>query len=192
MADTTLPSQTVPGAGPLAKEIIGAGVVSGIIGALLMALYGAVATTVKGLGFLAVPKLIGAVFMTPAALLHPVVLTLWGTVLHLLLGAAWGVLFAALVRRETRGGTALLAGLAYAIAIFLLMAFVVVPVTNPVMASRTSMMPGTLFIMHLLFGVGVSLAPLLRRRWWHPAGTPSLQDVTARSPAPASTSVRRT
>jgi hypothetical protein len=164
MAETTLGPEVAPAAGPLAGEIIGAGVAAGVIGGVVMAVWGALATTAKGLGFFAIPQLIGATFMKPDSLLHPVAMTLWGTVLHLLVSAAWGVLFASLIRRETPPGASLLAGLAYAIGIFLLMVFVVVPVTNQVMADRSSMLLGNLFIMHLLFGACVSLAPMFRRR----------------------------
>jgi hypothetical protein len=164
MAETTFEPQAMPGSGPLAREIIIAGALAGILGGLLMAVWGAFATAAKSLGWLAVPQMIGATFMSPDALLHPIALAVWGTVLHLLVSAAWGILFASLVRRETPPLASLIAGLAYAIGIFLLMAFVVVPVTNQVMADRTPMMLGNLFIMHLLFGVGVSIAPLLRRR----------------------------
>jgi hypothetical protein len=165
MADLTYEPETLPGSGHLAGEIIAAGAVAGVIGGVLMAVWGAFATAVKGLGWLAIPQMIGATFMKPEAMLHPVALIVWGTVLHLLVSVVWGVLFASLVRRETPNSAAVLAGLAYAVGIFLLMAFVVVPVTNQVMADRTPMLLGNLFIMHLLFGVAVGLAPTLRRQF---------------------------
>src|SRR5689334_20051258 len=119
MADTTLrPEQSVPGAGPLAGEIVVAGVASGLIGGLLMAIWAAFATLSKGLGVLAVPQMIGSTFLKPEAMLHPLATAAWGTVLHLLVSCAWGILFAALVRRETTVTAALPAGLLYAIGIF--------------------------------------------------------------------------
>jgi hypothetical protein len=165
MADETLRSEAVPGESPLASEIVVGGVVSGFIGGLLMAVWGAFATLSKGLGVMAFPQMIGCTFLRPEAMLHPAATAIWGTVLHFLIACAWGVLFSALVRRETTNANALPAGLLYAVGIFLLMVFVVVPVTNQVLADRAPMMLGTLFMMHLLYGVGVSLAPSVRRRF---------------------------
>src|SRR4051812_13403306 len=134
MADTTLRLKTVPGAGPLAGEIVVSGVSAGLIGGLLMAIWAAFATLAKGLGLFALPQMVGSTFLKPEAMLHPYATALWGTALHLLVACVWGVLFAALVRRETRPSAAFPAGLLYGTGIFLLMNFVVVPVTNQVMA----------------------------------------------------------
>src|SRR5262249_13874415 len=100
----------------------------------------------------------------PEAMLHPVATTLWGTVLHLIVSVAFGLLFASLVRRETRPLGAILGALAYSAGLFLLMTFIVVPLTNSVLAARAPMMLGTIAAMHVLFALGLSLAPAFRRR----------------------------
>lgn len=144
-------------------EVIKAGIVSGVIGGLAMAAYAMVAGVVLGQGAFAVPQLIGAVFRGPEALLQPPSATLIGIGVHVLTAAAFGVLFATLVRRDTPAPVAMLAGVAYALGVFVLMVFVVVPIVNPVMANRVSMMVGTVLMMHVIYGLGLGLAPRLRK-----------------------------
>src|SRR5262245_28137433 len=163
MTEVTLKKQFTAEDEPIAGEVVKAGVVAGVIGGLLMAIWAMFATSALGLGPFAVPQLIGAAFRGPEALISGPGVIVWGVVLHLLTAAALGVLFATLVRRDTPRGISTLAGIAYALGVFVLMMFVVVPVVNPVMSNRVSMMIGTMLIMHVLFGVGVGLAPVFRR-----------------------------
>src|SRR5437870_4521438 len=151
MAEVTLKNRFAATDDPLGGEIVKAGIVSGIIGGVLMAVWGMFATLALGLGPFAVPQLIGAAFRGPEALISGPVTIVWGVVLHLAVSAAFGVLFATLVRRDTPRGIAVLSGVAFALGIFVLMAFVVVPVVNPVMANRISMMIGTMLVMHVLY-----------------------------------------
>lgn len=164
-------------------EIFKAGATTGVIGGLLMAAYAMAAGLVMGQGAFAIPQLIGATFRGPEALLQGPGIILWGVVLHLLVSAGFGVLFATLVRRDTPRGVSTLAGVAFALGLFVLMMFVIVPVVNPVMANRVSMMVGTVLIMHLLFGIGVGLAPTFRRVFHQKATapqTPTRITITAR------------
>jgi hypothetical protein len=148
---------------PLTREIVKSGALAGIVGGILMAVWAMIATSALGLGPLVVPQLIGATFQGPEALVRGAGTVALGLVVHLLVSAGFGVLFATLVRRDTPLGVGMLAGVAYAMALFVLMTFIVVPVVNPVMSNRVSMMVGTTLIMHLLYGIGVGLTPLIRR-----------------------------
>lgn len=163
MAEVTLKNQFAADESPVSSEVIKAGVVSGLIGGVLMAAYAMAAGVVLKQGAFAIPKLIGATFRGPEALLSGPGTIAWGIVLHLIVSAAFGVLFATLVRRDTPRPASMLAGIAFALGLFVMMMFVVVPVTNPVMANRVSMMIGTTLVMHLLYGIGLGLAPTLRR-----------------------------
>ena len=145
---------------PLGGEVMKAGIISGVIGGVMMAMYGMIATTALGQGPFEVPQLIGAAFRGPEALLSGPLTIVWGVVLHVLVSAAFGMLFATLVRRDTSPGISTLAGVAYALGLFVLMTFVV--------ANRVSMMIGTMLVMHVLFGIGVGLAPRLRRAFAAP------------------------
>jgi hypothetical protein len=150
---------------PVGGEIFKAGVVAGLIGGVLMVVWAMFATLAQGLGPFAIPQLIGAAFRGPEALIQGPLTIVWGAVLHLVVSASFGVLFATLVRRDTPGGIATLAGIAYGLGLFVLMSFVVVPVVDPVMSNRVSMMIGTVLVMHVLYGVGVGLTPRLRREF---------------------------
>lgn len=163
MAEVILKNRFAAADEPLAAEIVKAGIAAGLIGGVLMAGWAMIATSALGLGPFAVPELIGCAFRGPEALLRGASTILIGIVLHLIVSAFYGVLFATLVRRDTPRGIAALAGIAFSLGVFVLMTFVVVPVVNPVMANRVSMMIGTMLIMHMLFGIGLGLAPTLRR-----------------------------
>jgi hypothetical protein len=165
MAEVILKNRFSAADEPAGAEILKAGVVSGLIGGVLMAVWAMFATLALGLGAFAVPQLIGAAFRGPEALLQGPGTIVLGVVLHLIVSAVFGVLFAMLVRRDTPRGIAVLAGVAFALGVFVLMTFVVVPVVNPVMANRVSMMIGTVLVMHVLYGFGLGLAPMLRRRF---------------------------
>jgi len=163
MAEVTLKNRFGAAEEPAVGEVVKAGAAAGVIGGLLMAAFAMIATTLLGQGPFAVPQLIGAAFRGPEALLSGFGIVVWGVVLHLLTSAAYGMLFATLVRRDTPRGIAMLAGVAFALGIFVLMMFVIVPVVDPVMANRASMMIGTMLVMHVLYGVGLGLSPYFRR-----------------------------
>ncbi len=163
MAEVTLKDKFGTEEEPAVLEIVKAGSAAGLTGGVLMAAFAMVATTLLGQGPFAVPQLIGAAFRGPEALLKGPGVIVWGVVLHLVVSAAFGTLFATLVRRDTPRGIAMLAGAAFALGIFILMMFVIVPVVDPVMANRVSMMIGSMLVMHVLYGVGLGLSPFFRR-----------------------------
>ena len=163
MAEVILKNRFAVDESPVSGEVIKAGVVSGLLGGVLMAAYAMIAGLALKQGAFAIPQLIGATFRGPEALLSGPGTIVWGVALHLIVSAAFGVLFATLVRRDTPRPASMLAGIAFSLGIFVMMMFVVVPVANPVMANRVSMMIGTTLVMHVLFGVGVGLAPAFRR-----------------------------
>lgn len=183
MAEVTLKNRFEAADEPVTGEVVKAGAVAGVIGGLVMAVYAIVAGLVLQQGPFAIPRLIGAAFRGPEALVSGFGTVVWGVVLHLIVSAAFGVLFATLVRRDTPRPVAMLAGVAFALGLFVLMMFVVVPVVNPVMANRVSMMIGTMLVMHVLFGFGLGFAPDLRRVFSRPATVPRARTritITAR------------
>src|SRR5258708_36661215 len=86
---------------PVGIEVFKAGIVSGLVGGVLMAAWAMLATAAQGLGLFAIPQLIGAAFRGPEALLQGPGVIVWGVVLHLIMSAAFGILFATLGRRDT-------------------------------------------------------------------------------------------
>src|SRR5438128_12307130 len=110
MAEVTLKGRFTAEDEPVTAEVIKAGAVAGIIGGVLMAVWGMFATLAHGLGPFAVPQLIGASFRGPEALLQGPVTVVIGVAIHLVTSALFGVLFATLVRRDTPNMVATLAG----------------------------------------------------------------------------------
>jgi hypothetical protein len=150
-------------AGPLAGEIIGGGAIAGIIGGVFMAMWAMLASAAAGMGLFAPFYFIGATFLGPEALVSGPGIALYGYALHLLVSVAFGVLFSAMVRRETPNSAAMLSGIAYGMGVLLFMTFIVVPLTNQVLRDRIPLHAGSFVIEHVLYGMGVALAPFMRR-----------------------------
>jgi uncharacterized membrane protein YagU involved in acid resistance len=92
----------------------------------------------------------------PAALLA-------GASIQLGFAIVLGVLFALCVSRRTSTVSALFAGIALGIAVWLLMDLLVLPLANPTMASRVALIPLAYFIAHVLYGLGLSTTPTFIR-----------------------------
>ena len=163
MALTTYKDSALFHTGPLAGEIIVSGTIAGIIGGVFMAIWAMFSSAAMGMGLLTPLSMIGSTFIGPEALVGGPGIMLYGLVLHLLVSMGFGVLFAAMVRRDTPNSASILSGIAYGMGVLLLMTFIVVPLTNQVMRDRIPLMAGSFVIQHVLFGLGVALAPVLRR-----------------------------
>ena len=159
--------QTVPSAGVEvqggAKEIVTGGVVAGIIGGMLMAMIMMMATAAGGMGFLAPLRLIAATFYGKNAMTGDGPLIV-GLMIHMMNSIVLGMIFAWIAGRRLPAVQALMAGVAFSLAIWAVMTFGGLPMLNPIMRERVAMMPVTWFIAHLAFGMGVGSAPRLRRR----------------------------
>lgn len=146
-----------------AKEIIGAGLVAGIIGGMLMAMIMMMATAAGGMGFLAPLRLIAATFYGKDAMAGGGPL-LVGLMVHMMNSMVFGVIFAWLAGRERAPLPALMAGVAFGVAIWAVMTFGGLPMLNPMMRERVAMMPLAWFVAHVAFGMGLGSGPGLRRR----------------------------
>ena len=156
---------TAERAGPVAKEILGAGILSGIIGGVLMGMLSMMVTLAMGQGFWTPMKLIAGTTHGVDVLIGGAGIVLWGLIIHMMVSAGYGVLFTLVVPRSTRPGAALAAGLIYGALIWAFMGSLIVPAINPTMHARLAMMSGWFFLEHLLYGVGASFGPALRRRF---------------------------
>ena len=143
-----------------ASHSVGAGISAGVVGALVMGLFGMIVFAIRGQGFFTLPQVIGAVFMGDEALIYEVWATLLGFGVHLVTGAVFGVLFALLARPIHNQSMRMAAGLAYGAVIFLVMTYGVLPWANPIMAAAIE--PGWFFLYHLAFGLVLPL--MLPRR----------------------------
>jgi hypothetical protein len=147
-----------------AREIVGTGVVAGIIGGMLMAMIMMVATAAGGMGLLAPLRLIAATFYGKDAMTGggPLIV---GLMVHMMNSMVFGVLFAWTAGRRLAALPALMAGVAFGVAIWAVMTFGGLPMLNPMMRERVAMMPVVWFVAHVAFGMGVGSAPALRRRF---------------------------
>jgi hypothetical protein len=127
----------------------------------------------QGLGALTPLRMIGATFLGVEALVAGAGPVLFGLVLHLVVSAAWGVMFASAFRRDAAPGFALFAGLLYSVVVLVIMTFVVVPLVNPVLWARIPMISGAWLVAHMLYGVGLAALPAFRRRFSTLGGRPA-------------------
>jgi hypothetical protein len=89
---------------------------------------------------------------------------LWGIVLHLAVGAAFGLAFIAVAPRETTGPAGAVLGAGYAIVVMAFVLPFVVPALAPALHERMPAHGGAWVIAHALFGAVAGLGPSLRRR----------------------------
>lgn len=155
-------AQSFAGAGALAKEIAVAGSLAGLLGGLLLMAWQVLQSVAFGQGFWLPFKLISGMLLGIDALLAGPGAILTGLVVHLGVSVALGVGFALLLRRDTVPSSALLWGLTYGVAIWAIMTYLVLW-GDPTMRDRVLLTPRSWFWAHLIFGVGISTAPALRR-----------------------------
>jgi hypothetical protein len=155
-------------AGSVTNEIIEAGMVAGLVGGVAMGLLATLYAGAAGLGFAEPAQAVAATVVGTGGL-GGVVL---GVVIHLVTSMMLGVVFATIVPREVRGVPAFAFGAFAGLAILVIMNLIVLPFVNP--ATRSHLVwgsaPNTLpvavaFWAHMAYGAGLSLAPLLRRRF---------------------------
>jgi hypothetical protein len=143
--------------------VAGAGAVTGLVGGLLMLILILAYTAGSGLGVNLFPRAVAGLFYDVEALVGGAGIVTLGYVIHLIVSMLWGIVFASLVRPETTLSGAFAWAVAYAIGVWLFMTYAVLPILNPVLGARVMLMPVAWIVAHLLFAVGVSFAPRLRR-----------------------------
>ena len=118
-----------------------AGVLIGMLGGILMALFSMLATaTYLQMGFFTPLYAIAAPLIGQQSLMSSLQQgsfylapgpALLGLVVHLLWAALWGVIFVLLARRlHLTGGVAIISGLVYGVLVMLVMIFIVVPIVG--------------------------------------------------------------
>jgi hypothetical protein len=142
-----------------------AGAAAGGAGALLMAAWWILQSAATGYDPLFFFRMVGATFQGPEALVGGAGVVLSGLFLHVVCAVAFAVPLAMAVTRKTRLGPSLVGGVVYGLLILLFMTYVVLPYADPMMRQRVVGMPGTWFFSHVVFGLGVGLVPLFKRRF---------------------------
>lgn len=154
--ETTRRPEVTHGTREDTRYTVGAGIGAGILAALVMGLFLMIVFAARGQGFWSPVVLIGAVFLGEDALVWQFWSGVLGMGIHLVLGAIFGVLFAAMVRGVRAYAVRVAAGLAYGAVLFLVMTYLVLPWANPYLALAIE--PGWFFLAHLLFGLVLPLA----------------------------------
>ena len=140
-----------------------AGIVDGILSAILMMGFMMAYSNAIGEGVTMPLKALGALVYGVEALVAGSTAMLAGAGIQLGFSIVLGILFALCMSRRTSIIAALFAGLAIGIVIWVAMDLVVLPYMNPTMAARIALMPMAYFVAHLLYGVGLGLTPLFIR-----------------------------
>lgn len=175
MANQTLKSSDRPL--PPSQGIFVGGAASGIIAGAVMGVFAMTYMAWAGAGFFALPRGTAASLLGVTALVGGAGTITLGLFLHFVTAAFWGILFASIIRKDTPAGKAFWGGLAYGVGMWAVMIYGVVPVLDPVMQPRVAMMPGAVFIAHLVYGACLFVTPALRRRYAERPLRPRLHQV---------------
>jgi hypothetical protein len=145
------------------RDIAFAGAFTGLVAGLAMALCAMLGAAGAGERFFLPAELVAAALYGPQALGRTDAIFA-GVVVHLLVAAAWGMLFAAIVTTPTTRFETFLGGLFYGIFIWVVMTFVVLPLADPTMHARALADAGFSLVDHLIFGAGMALLIPIRER----------------------------
>ena len=154
---------------PSIGRVLGLAALAGAIGALVRGLYYMVVSVAMGLTPWAVPNLAGSMLTGEVTTAFEPATFLGGLALHMLTGAAWGVVLGLALAYLMPGalrssGVAALVGLAFG-SLTYFWDNLVGPLINPVTPLVHAMVSsGQVFIGHLIFGVVTALALRAWRR----------------------------
>lgn len=137
------------------------GVVAGVIAGVVMAMVAMIRASVLGLGFWLPVKQIAALWYGVDALILGAGAVWVGLLTHLVVAALYGLLFGTTVGRTGSMAGSFAGGLLYGVAIWAVMTWVALPLTNEVMLERVTLMPWWWFGYHLIFGGMLFLTPPL-------------------------------
>jgi hypothetical protein len=148
------------------RRTIAGGAIAGLVGGMASFVWNGLAHLRQDLSWPAF-RFEGLPFFDPQKIMSrgfdfwPVLI---GTLTHLAISAAWGVLFALMFRGLSRGLT-VLAGLFWGLVVWVCMFYVVLPFAGLPQVVR-SMPVGAAIMSHLFFGlfVGLGFLPFQRRR----------------------------
>ncbi|EHB56038.1 hypothetical protein MycrhDRAFT_3232 [Mycolicibacterium rhodesiae JS60] len=163
------------------------GAVAGVIGSLIMAMFAMIAAaTYQHTGFFTPLYHIASLFIDPSTMMAsmqqgmsgsnfyfvfgPAVI---GAIVHMMVGAMYGIVFAVIVRMaKLRGANLIIGGMIYGAIIFAISAWVGLPLAATVFSSGDPIAHmavmvgyGTFLIEHIMFGVAAALVllPFTRR-----------------------------
>jgi hypothetical protein len=171
----------LPFARPRALALVGAGVLVGLVSGVLMALVAMVHCWAVGLGFWLPMKLVSGVYMGVHALLGNGGVVVVGTLTHSLTAIGWGIVFGAITRGSLDPRLAATVGVAFGVAVWVIMTYLVLPWANPTMLVRAQLAMGWFVFYHLMYGLSLGFSPAVARRLesWYARMDPDPAPMTA-------------
>jgi hypothetical protein len=157
---TAAPTRTAARPG----DSVAMGTILGLLAGVAMGLVLLVAAWWVGMPALHPFLAVGASFLGPEALEGGAGIVLYGAALHLLLSAALGVCFVALVPRDMPPVSAAGIGIGFALLALGVIASVLVPVVNPVFRAEMQPMGGAWVIAHFVYGLVLGVLFAVGRR----------------------------
>jgi hypothetical protein len=135
------------------------GAVAGMVAGIIMAMVSMVTNYFTGAGFFLSVKLIAATFLGVDSIIGGAFAIMLGMILHLVTSAMWGVVFAFITAKVKSLVGLFASAILFSVFVWAAMTFVSLPILNEVMSERVDMIPVQWFINHLIFGMGLLLAP---------------------------------
>ncbi|HWQ13452.1 MAG TPA: hypothetical protein VNL77_11665 [Roseiflexaceae bacterium] len=149
------------------RSVAAAGVIAGLVGGLAMAVVGALLALATQVDIWFMPKAIAAVVMGRAAVANPgfdAAPVVVGTLIHFVVSALLGVIYALLMSRvlrvTTEYGAPVVGGLVYGALIWLVAYFIVVPLINPMLQE---VYQPSFIIQNLVYGTVTGIAYMMAR-----------------------------
>jgi hypothetical protein len=163
---------------------IGGGIVAGLLAAILMMGFLMASSSMSGEGPTMPLKALGALVYGIEALVAGTVAITAGAGIQLGFSMALGILFGLAMSRRTSLVLAMLLGILVGIVIWVAMDLYVLPVMDPAMAARITLMPMAYFVAHVLFGIGLGMTPLFIRAFTRRSGRHAQRIEHPREPLP--------
>lgn len=163
---------------PSLGKAAGFGAGAGVIASLVMAMYAMIASTVQNHGFFTPLYHIASLWLSPSTMMtsmqdgmmhhnfHFVVgPAILGAMIHMMTGAMYGAVFGVAVSRlALKGGAVAGLGMFYGFAVFVLSAYIALPVAATIFSSGDAITHmarvagwSTFLVEHLMFGVALGL-----------------------------------
>ncbi len=158
----TQPAPTPPPSDPPpARDFFTPGILAGVAGAVAMGLVAMFVSAAQGLGLFTPMKLVAGTFLGARALdtvaAGAVGAVVLGVVIHLFLGAVFGVVYATWLPRKVGVVTELWMSLLYGAGLFVVMTWLIMPWADPVMFGHVE--KTWLLVYNLVYGVSLVAHP---------------------------------
>lgn len=149
------------------------GALAGLFAGILMGLSWTVYSGFSGLGWSTPMQMVAGTFYGPLAFVGGAGVTAVGVVTFLFFAAVYGALFAELTPWMRSSSMGFWVGIAYSIAVWAFMRYVIAPVFNSTLAARVAVVPLWWYFLHWIYGAFLGMF------------TPWLREVFAEKPAPS-------